>query len=529
MWRYQNDRRTAGFRLCNCMIGVSDARPPGCPSSRGPGIRDDRARSSALPVPIQRLAVVALVAGAADAAGIDLSACAVAAVDGRQEVAALCGTLAVPLDPRSAGGEAVELFVAVVEASAGQASPDPLVVLASGPGDAATRRFVATERGFSRILRYRDVVLVDQRGTGRSAPLRCDGSRYAALLAGGDVRSAVDAGIACLGQLRHDPRFFTTSVAVADLERVRAALGYEQLNLYGVSYGTRVAQHYLRRHPARVRSVVLEGILPPDAPLGPDLAVASQTALDALFERCAADDACGTAFPDIGRRFAALLGRLSASPAALTLEHPRTGEPETVVLTRWLFARLVRLMLASSHGASLVPVVVDAAYAGDYRGLATQALLRAENMAELAMGVNYAVLCTEDAPFYGDVDPVLRAGTFAGSALVDIVAGVCEHWPSGLLDDDLRQPLAGATPVLVLSGEFDPVAPPRLARRAVARLTNVVHVVGRGRAHDMLQDGCAQRLMATFVETADPDSLDLDCVDRSGPFPPFASRMGPGP
>ena len=460
---------------------------------------------------------------------MELSACDLAADDGRLEVDALCGTLAVPLDPGRTGGETVELFVAVVEASAEQASPDPLVVLASGPGDAATRWFVAAERGFSRILRDRDVVLVDQRGAGRSAPLRCDGSRYAALLAGGGVQSAVDAGIACLGQLKHDPRFFTTSAAVADLERVRAALGYEQLNLYGVSYGTRVAQHYLRRHPGRVRSVVLEAVLAPDAPLGSDLAVASQTALDALFERCAADDACGAAFPDLGRRFAALLGRLSAVPVALTLEHPRTGAPATVVLTRWLFARLVSLLLASSHGASLVPVLVDAAHAGDYRGLATQALLRAKDMAVLATGLNYAVLCTEDAPFYADADPDARADTFAGSALVDIVAGVCAHWPRGVLDDDLREPLAGATPVLALSGEFDPVAPARLARRAVARLTNVVHVVGRGRAHDMLQDGCAQRVVAMFVETADPDSLDLDCVDRIGPFPLFASRMGPGP
>ena len=278
-----------------------------------------------VPTRIRRLAALGLVAGAAYAAGLELSECDLKDEGGRLEVDALCGTLAVPLDPGDPDAEAIELFVAVVEASSEQATPDPLVVFADGPGAAATQFFVRAKRAFARILRDRDVVLVDQRGTGRSAPLRCDGSRYAALLAGGDARSAVDAGIACLDELKYDPRFFTTSAGVADLERVRAALGYEQLNLYGLSYGTRVAQHYLRRHPNRVRSVVLDGVLPPDLPLGPELAVASQTVLDALFARCAADDACGAAFPGLGRHFSALLDRLSTAPAELTLEHPRTG------------------------------------------------------------------------------------------------------------------------------------------------------------------------------------------------------------
>ena len=483
-----------------------------------------------VPARIRRLAALGLVAGAAYAAGLELSECDLKDEGGRLEVDALCGTLAVPLDPGDPDAEAIELFVAVVEASAEQATPDPLVVFADGPGAAATQFFVRAKRAFARILRDRDVVLVDQRGTGRSAPLRCDGSRYAALLAGGDARSAVDAGIACLDELKYDPRFFTTSAGVADLERVRAALGYEQLNLYGLSYGTRVAQHYLRRHPNRVRSVVLDGVLPPDLPLGPELAVASQTVLDALFARCAADDACGAAFPGLDRHFSALLDRLSTAPAELTLEHPRTGEPEEMVLNRWLFARVVRLLLGTSRGASLLPVLIDAAHAGDYRGLATQALLLGEDRAALvATGLEYAVLCTEDAPFYGDADAAARADTFAGSTLVDIVAGVCAHWPRGLVDDDLREPLAGGTPVLVLSGEFDPVAPPHLARRAVARLTDVVHVVGRRRAHGMLFDRCAQRVMAAFVKAADPAALDLDCVDRMGSLPLFASHMGPGP
>ena len=475
------------------------------------------------------VATLGVAAASAYAADMEISECKLGAQDGLHEVDALCGRLTVPLDRRDPSGRAIDLFVAVVEASAESVNPDPLMILAGGPGDAATRFFVVGGSAFARILRTRNVVLVDQRGTGRSAPLRCGSSRYDAYLAGHDARAATEVGIACLNELAHDPRFFTTSATVADLEHVRIALGYEQLNLYAFSYGTRVALHYLRRHPERVRSVILDGALPLDLPLGPDLAVTSQTALNALFARCAADTACRVAFPRIERRFRTVRERLSTAPAQVTLDDPRTGEEIKLVLNRVLFARVVRLLLATSRGASLVPVLIDAAHAGDYRGLAAQALLFAEDRKDLAAGLEYAVLCAEDAPYYEDTDPAARADTFAGSTLVDIVAGVCAHWPGGSVDDDLRDPVAGGTPVLALSGEFDPVAPPRIARRAVGRLSEVVHVVGRERAHDMLLTRCAQRVMAAFVESADPDSLDLGCVDRIRGHPLFTSPMGPGP
>ena len=164
---------------------------------------------------------------------IDLFPCDLTSSEGRQEVDAQCGTLDVPLDPADPDGATIELFVAVVEALAEQPSPDPLVVIAGGPGDAATRFFAAAEPAFARILRDRDVVLVDQRGSGRSAPLHCDSSQDAPFLADTDVQAVIDAGLECLGNLEHDPRFFTTSAAVGDLDHVRAALGYEQVNPVG--------------------------------------------------------------------------------------------------------------------------------------------------------------------------------------------------------------------------------------------------------------------------------------------------------
>ncbi len=472
----------------------------------------------------------AFLAAVANGQPVAFSKCDLTASHGRLEVDARCATLAVPLDRGDPGGETIDLFVAVVEALTEQPAPDPLVVIAGGPGEAATRFFATAETAFARILRSRDVVLVDQRGTGQSAPLNCGNAADELLLSGAaDPTTLVDAGVACLGSLDHDPRFFTTSTAVADLEEVRDALGYDALNLYGISYGSRVAQHYLRRFPGRTRSVILDGVLPPGLALGPDVALRSQAALDALFERCEGSPECRDVFPDLRQHFEAVLERLRDAPVELSFEHPRTGATVDIVVDRMLVAGVVRLLVYSPRTASLLPVLIDAAHAGDYRGFATQALLVSEAMEGLSVGLNYAVVCTEDMPYAGRVDLAEQAETYVGTAFVEVTAAVCEHWPRGVLDDDLRDPLASDKPVLMLSGELDPITPPAYADQAAAGFANAVQVVGQGQGHGMLMVGCVPRLMAEFVETAKPGSLDLDCVERIRPFPLFTSRMGPAP
>lgn len=462
-------------------------------------------------------------------AAIELSPCDLSARHGRQEVDAQCGTLAVPLNPHEPGGETIELFVAVVEALAEQPAPDPLAVIAGGPGEAATRFYVTTEQAFSRIVRNRDIVLVDQRGTGRSAALRCDASQDDPFLTAGGVAGMVEASVECLEGLDHDPRFFTTSVAVRDLEAVRQALGYERMNLYGVSYGTRVAQHYLRRFPDRVRRLVLDGVVPPDVALGPDVALASQAALDALFDRCESDAACRAAFPELEQQFLTVLERLTTAPVEVALDHPRTGDPVDVLVDHWMLVGVVRLLVYHPATASLLPVLIDAIHGGDYRSLVTQAFVVTEGIEDLAVGLNNAVVCTEDVPFTGDVNLAAQASTYMGTAFMEIVVGICEHWPRGLMDEDLREPLISDRPILLLSGELDPITPPRYAQRASVGLSNAIRVVGRGQGHGMLMVRCAQRLMAEFLDVDDAGALDLDCVERIRPFPLFISRMGPGP
>ena len=186
------------------------------------------------------------------------------------------------------------------------------------------------------------------------------------------------------------------------------------------------------------------------------MALHSQAALDALFDRCAADADCQAAFPDLRRRFEAVLDRLENAPAALTFDHPRTGNPTEVVVDHWMLAGIVRLLVYSPQSASLLPVLIDAAFAGDYRAVATYALMVSESMEDLAVGLNYAVLCTEDIPFVTDVDLDALNDTYMGSAFLEVTTRVCEHWPRGILDDNLRDLVASDTPVLLLSGETRP-------------------------------------------------------------------------
>lgn len=475
------------------------------------------------------------VAAPAVAAPLELAPCELAAAEGRIEVAAQCGALSVPVDWDASAGGRLDLAVAVVSSLAKQPLPDPLVVVAGGPGQAATEFFATSRGAFRQILSERDVLLVDQRGTGTSAPLNCAGVE--ALGPGGPaandeadwIAAWIDAVAGCVDELPHDPRFFTTSVAVRDLDAVRAALGYERLNIYGVSYGTRVAQHYLRRYPSRVRTLILDGAVPPTLALGLEVAPASQAALDSLLERCQAEAACQAAFPELASQFAALLERLDAAPAEATFDHPRTGEATTAPLNRYALAGVTRFMIYSPRTAALWPPAIAAAHAGDYAALAALATLIPESIGTLATGLNYVVLCTEDVPHWGEVDWAQQAASYMGTAFAEVLEGVCRRRPAGVMDDDFKEPLASDAPVLLLSGELDPVTPPRYAELAAAGLGDAVHVVGRGQGHGMVLLPCMQRIMADFVADGATGGLDLACVERIEAAPLFASKLGPGP
>lgn len=474
--------------------------------------------------------LVLAVAVAAPARAVDLTPCLLRSEAGGPAVAAQCGRIEVPIDRANPEHGTLGLNVAVVPALSGRSSDDAVTVLAGGPGGAATSFYAGFRGAFMALSRRHDVMLVDQRGTGDSLPLDCPLPED--LLIVPDRESTQRDARACLEGLPADPRFFTTSVAVQDLDDVREALGYERLHIYGASYGTRVGQHYLRRYPERTGAVILDGVVPAGRPLGPRLAINAQAALDRTLARCAADAACAKRFPDLAGQLAVLSARVAKEPTPLSLMHPLTGEKVDYRLGPLELATALRLLSYAPESAALLPLLIDEAGRGRPESLALQALMAAESLAgALSLGMHNAVVCTEDTPWVdpATVDRGELEDTYLGTLQFDSLVDLCAVWPAGVLDHDLLEPVTSDHPVLLLSGEFDPVTPPAWAEEAMGGLSNSRHIVAPGQGHGAAIRGCLPRLMADFVDAEGFDELDVSCVERLRAPPFLLNYAGPSP
>lgn len=462
---------------------------------------------------------------------VDLEDCRITAGPGYPGIKARCGILLRPLDPSDPDSPHIDLNVAVVPALSLEPEPDALVPIAGGPGQASSDFYAAYAGAFEEIRRTRDIVLIDQRGTGDSAPLECaiDDNLVAADMT---PKKTLELTRRCLDSLPHDPRFFTTSVAVTDLEALRRALGYTQWNLYGVSYGSRVAQHYARRYPDRTRSLILDGVVPPQHVLGPDIAIEAQRALDSIFARCEEDAACRERFPGLAAAFEEFYQALGERPVEVELPHPRTGHTTTVTMGRPEVAGAVRLLSYHANTIALLPLLIRNAVDGNLVPLAAQFLLTTDELNEqLAIGMHNAVVCTEDVPYIDEdaVDREALEDSYIGAVMVETLETICSIWPAGVRDQDLDQPLAIDEPVLLLSGDADPITPPKYAEQAAAELRNKAHIVGRGQGHGMASRGCVPDIMARFVRTASVAGLDAMCHDWQFAMPFFLDFSGPAP
>ena len=462
---------------------------------------------------------------------LDLRDCRLESPAGIGAIAARCGELTVPENPAAPAGRQIALHVAVVPALNRRAQPDPLFVLAGGPGQAATDFYAGYAGAFSAIGRDRDIVLVDQRGTGKSAPLLCEypDDPESPTVGPEQLKKAT---LDCLGKLDRDPRYYTTTVAVGDLEAVRHALGAERINLYGVSYGTRVAQHYLRRFPQRVRTVVLDGAVPPQVLLGPDMALDAQRTLEAILARCQQDDACKARFPDAAAEFRSLQARLQ-TPARLTFPDPASGQLQTLDFGAEHLGGVVRLLSYSDGTAALLPLLIHSAQGeNNLAPLAAQYLLIEQTIeSQFAYGMHNAVVCTEDLPLIDrqKVDSRALAATYLGTASLEGLAAMCSVWPAGVLDADLHQPLKSDKPVLILSGGNDPITPVRYGEQVLAQFANGRHLVIDGYGHGQLASPCVPGLLARFIALGATQGLDTSCVAGLKAAPFLLDFTGPAP
>lgn len=443
-----------------------------------------------------------------------------------------CGTLTVYENRDANSGRTIDLDIAVLPAtgSSSVVQADPLFLLAGGPGQAATEVYPNAAFLFEEINRTRDIVLVDQRGTGASNGFACDNLTDESLPDDLPDEAAVALLDACRVTLqeRADLTRYLTDSFIEDLEAVRAALDYDTINLYGASYGSRAALAYMRRHPEVIRSVVLDAVAGPELVLFRDMPRDGRRALDLLFERCAADEACQTAFPDVRTEYETLLTRLE-QPQPIAVAHPLTNEPLEFEMTRDRLSQYVFNILYSAEFQSLLPLLIHHAHeTGDYAPLVVQALA-VNSSTGIYPGLLYAIACSEDAPL---IDPEEAAriaaesgfGSFTGNFL-----DICATWPRGDVAADLREPLQSDIPTLLLSGGADPVTPPNYAETVAATLSNSRHLVLPGFGHGVLAYGCMPRVVAQFIRDGNTADIDATCLDELTPPPFFVSFTGPQP
>jgi pimeloyl-ACP methyl ester carboxylesterase len=445
--------------------------------------------------------------------------------------AARCGVLTVPEDRAAPGGATIDLSVAVVPALNRRAAAAPLFLLAGGPGQSAMAMYTSLAAAFARVNRNHDIVLVDQRGTGKSAPLSCDYPDD--WQATSDLMPALrQATLACLAKYGDRVRFYTSSAAVADLAAVREALKVPAIDLYAASYGTRVAQLYMRRFPASVHAVILDGVTYPEQVIGPETPLDGQRALDLIVKRCEDSRDCATAYPLLGKELDGLRHQFGPQKSMMSIDDPNSGLPLKIEFNRNMLSASLRFLSYSATEASLLPTLIHRATQGALAPLAAQTIMTARQVGDqLASGMQNSVICSEDVPFFAaaGIDPAAISRTYQGAEQLDALLEICKLWPRGPVDADLHSPLKSDIPTLLLSGEADPVTPPADAERAARGLLRHRHLILKGEGHGQVATGCVPKLMAEFLDAAAPALLDATCLERHSPAPFFVSLTGPAP
>jgi pimeloyl-ACP methyl ester carboxylesterase len=480
---------------------------------------------------VMAMGMLALSPAAASVLGeLSFDPCVLTATGLPRATEARCTTVAVAEDPAVPDGTQIRLALAWIPVE-GEAEPDPVFFIAGGPGQSAREQFPVLAPAFGDIRRSRHILLLDQRGTGGSRPLFCrqeeaEPARYA--LEEDSPERIREATARCRDELEElaDLRRYTTTEAVHDLEHVRRLLGAQQVNLIGISYGTRVVQQYAKTYPEHVRTMLLDSVVPADLVLGAEHARNLEDALAAQFHRCRETPACREAFGDPAARLERVMGRLRAGGLApVRYRDPTSGAWREEAPDYEHLAAVLRMYSYMPLTASLLPLIVHQADEGDFAALLAMArMMTRELSGQIASGMHNSVICTEDAD---ELERVEEAGdTLLGTEFVESLKAACAVWPRGTRPRDFREPLTGDIPALLISGEYDPVTPPRYGDRVAAHLGHARHLVLRGQAHSLFGTGCVPTLAAQFIERADSLDLDASCLERIAPPPPFSGLYG---
>jgi pimeloyl-ACP methyl ester carboxylesterase len=455
-------------------------------------------------------------------------------VEGIQEEV-LCGTLPVWENRTARSGRKIDLYVVVLPAQSANPAPDPVFYINGGPGYGSAGTASGMGQALAEARKQRDIVLLDQRGTGKSHPLHCDlpGSEkdlqnYMRTLFPMETLRACEPKLAAQADLTQ----YTTWIAMDDLDDVRAWLGYDRINLFGGSYGTRAAQAYMRQHPDHVRSAVLSGVIIMDARMPLYHARKAQESIDKLFDDCFSDESCRTAFPDLRGDLAKIMARLDQGPVKQTIQYPpKTGKPVELSIGKGAFTTTLRAMQYSPFLSVRIPLYVHMAAQGDYGPMMRMTILDRIDP-DWNIGLYLSITCAEDVARIDPKDvPALIANTYQGDDRIRDQKEACSFWPRARVDEAFFKPVESIAPTLILTGWLDPATPPEWAAEVKQHLPNSLNVVIRDGAHGpggLAHVDCYFKLINAFIANGTPFGLDTSCV-KEMKRSPFLTKDEPMP
>lgn len=444
----------------------------------------------------------------------------------------LCGTLSVWENRASKSGRKIDLNIVVIPSQNANPAPDPVTYLNGGPGYGAAEGAAGMAQFLAPLRKDRDILLVDQRGTGKSHPLRCDlpGSEdklqdYMRSLFPMDVLRACEPKLAAIADLTQ----YTTSIAMDDLDEVREWLGYPRLNLFGGSYGTRAAQAYMRQHPERVRSALLSGVTIIDSRMPLWHARKAQESIEKLFDDCAATESCRTAFPDLRADLRTVMARLDQGPVKQTIQHK--GKSVELSIPKGAFTTTLRAMQYSPFLSQRIPLYLHKAAQGDF-GPMMEMTIADRTDPGWNIGLYLSITCAEDVPRFASEDvPAAIAGTYQGDDRIRDQREACSFWPRATVPEEFFQPLQSTIPTLILTGWLDPATPPEWAAEVVKGLPHSANVVIREGAHGpggLDHFDCYVKLINDFIVNGTPYGVDTSCV-KDMKRKPFLTKDEPVP
>ncbi|MBW3517345.1 alpha/beta hydrolase [Shewanella sp. NKUCC01_JLK] len=423
-----------------------------------------------------------------------------------------CGFMTVPENPNKPDGKQIQVHYVVLPAVKNANHEEALLAIAGGPGQSAIENAAGFDAMLSKVRQQRDILLIDQRGTGRSNVLACDEGAQSPLSFDDDNVDTLAETQKCLAKIDADVTQYGSLNAIKDFEAVRAHLGYKKLHIYGISYGTRMAQLYMRLYPEHLATVTLDGIVPMQQSVL-EIGSAIDRGFDLLFKDCQATAACNSQFPQLKADFERVDAKLATGPVMENVYDPVTGEKTMLTMTRGKFSGSIRMALYQANVRALLPHAIHQASKNNFQPILGLYALTIDN-AGMAMGMHASVVCGEDMHRITPTMHEQAKKSFMGRTMLEGLEATCSIWKVPAVDNNFSEPINSNIPTLLLSGEIDPATPPSWGELAMEKLTNAKHFIAPYATHGVAYQSCANNLIADLVRSGSVNDLDGECLNK---------------